>query len=137
MLPLPEILLKLPLATLRALAVVVGPVPGLPPKAKPFETARALFVHSAGFRAPIHVVDDISEMFNPQAAAAVFSILPRIATAAGRRGAIECARAWSDPRADEWTDWPAIDVAAALAMEIATTIDVAEKKEQYERARCR
>jgi hypothetical protein len=134
MIPLAELLMALPPSTLDALAAVVGPVPGLAPKASPSETARALFLHSASFQAPIHVVSDISEMFDPQAAAAVFSILPRIATEIGQLGVMELAHALGDARVAEWRGMSPAEVAAALAMEIATTIDVAGKEAEYERA---
>jgi hypothetical protein len=134
--PLPEILAKLSRRTLDEIARVVGPVPGLAPSATRAETERALFHHYAGFRAPIHIVWTIADMFDVQAAAAVFAILPRIASDEGRRGALECARNWGDPRAETWASWSAIDVAAALAIEVATTMDVPEKTDQYQRAKC-
>ena len=136
MLPLPEVLSLLSPATLAALAKVVGPVPGLRANATPAETARALFRHSATFRAPIHVVSDISEMFDLQAAAAVFSILPRFASEAAHDGIVHGARIWNDPRAETWARLSSTELAAAIAMEVATTMDVDNRRETYERTRC-
>ena len=102
--PSPEILLSLSPPVLRALVATFGGVEGTAANATPHAIARAVFDGRA--RAKLAKV--------------LASVVGRFSREAGRRAIVEAARAKRDPRAEGWLDVPAGDVAALLAIEIAT-----------------
>ncbi len=103
--PSPELLLSLSPPVLRSLLSTFGPLPDVRSTAPTRSLARAIFEG----RIP------------PKLLRPLESILGRFGTEPGRRSLIEAAHALRDPRASAWLDEPAADIAAKLAIEIATT----------------
>jgi hypothetical protein len=100
----PELVLSLSLPSLRALVATFGPIDGVRPNASAMAIARALFEG----RAPAKL------------ARAIRDVVARFGTEAGRRALVEAARARHDARAARFWEQPPADVAASLAIGLAT-----------------